>query len=369
MDDGWEEAPDQVYDLPCESLFDEQNKENDLQVGTRRKLGYCDVMKHAESAVKAANGSEVLYEKLAGLFIAAQHLMTGKDPDQVKDCDFRDLIKDCCVMLPTRSGNRTKKHHTVSSATGTQVVLSVRGEQTPHAQLTIARPIQACAQAQLTTARPRQACAQLTAARPRQAYVHGRNSVLVPETVVAPMQGRPATKRKMSAAELGVQRAKKVRRQCKFCHDEKHNITTCPQFNKWGAKPRPEETTTISAKLADANDSTYPAVPLTASDYSQDKPRLSTIPAGTEWLCVHKKCYVRSSETLKSDDMCLIVTCLRKGGFVLGEPFERRAVEIQGVRDWLGKGKTSKLILDRMSLGIQESVSAFDAAASQLAGG
>jgi hypothetical protein len=142
--------------------------------------------------------------------------------------------------------------------------------------------------------------------QPTVARLQAPYSLLVPEKVIAPNQGRPATKRKRSSVELRTQQAKKNKRKCKFCHDEKHVITTCPEYNKWGAKPRPEEMSTISLQLTDANDSTYPAVSLTTSDYSQDKQRMSTVPAGTEWLCVHKKCYVGPKETITTEKMCLL---------------------------------------------------------------
>jgi hypothetical protein len=117
MDNAFDMTGDSCADNAFDTMGDSCEETPDRPVRSRRKLGYCDVMRHAESAVKAANGNEALYEKLAGLFIAAQNLLTGKDPQQVRDCDFCDLINDCSVMLPTKSRNCVKDNHTISSGT------------------------------------------------------------------------------------------------------------------------------------------------------------------------------------------------------------------------------------------------------------
>jgi hypothetical protein len=138
-------------------------------------------------------------------------------------------------------------------------------------------------------------------------------------------------------------------------------------YKKWGQRLSRDEELTISDCLLNMNDTQYVAVPLTATDWFEQRPRMDVVPAGTDWLCIHKKCYAATTGIgdITLESACLIVSCLKRGVCLVDEQYLRRAVKVRAVTDWIaGKGKIKQLILDKMTL--QPSASSFDSMASQL---
>jgi hypothetical protein len=313
-----------------------------------KKRDYVSAMKIAQSAVTAANNDPAALEMLCGLFVAARNLLSGSEPQSVLNSSFRKLIEDSCMMFPMNSSKRKMNHHVVVAASGP---LHRRSE-------TIG--VAASGQNPLDT----------RATTSGVLFPEVRNVALRPVSAGITTVGRPCSNRKRSAGEGPAQANKKTKRTCLFCKSEAHIITSCLECKKWGTRLSREEELTISDCLLNMNDTQYVAVPLMATDWSEQRPRMDVVPAGTEWLCIHKKCYVAASGNgdLTLESGCLIVSCLKKGGVLVDEQYVRRAVKVRAVTDWIaGKGKMRQLILDKMTL--QPSASSFDLLASHALNG
>jgi hypothetical protein len=260
------------------------------------RIDYQDLHVLFDQAVNATNNSQRLKKILAGVLTATTDLITsakGGNEPQVRD--FEKIIADSCASLrPQRRRGGSVVNPTSNSTQPTSGGLKAK-------------------------------------------------------SAAAQTSGRPEKIRKRSSTESNIPSRgnRSKRRVCGFCSRQGHTITTCPSFNKWGCKPK-EDKETIHRCLLDCNDIMYRQVPLPENQDSEQHPALVNVPIGTEWLCIHQKCYKDPSNRSSSNNLFFIVSCLQDGK-VMDEKYHHRAMKLVAISTWVAT-KFARTILDLISL-------------------
>ena len=136
-------------------------------------------------------------------------------------------------------------------------------------------------------------------------------------------------------------------RTCTFCFDSDHTIATCRQKISWGTKPTMEPAMLVAC-LSDSMNNLYPTMALPVGVLTEEKPVMQSIPKDTQWLVIHKKCFMAQGNA-SLGNLCLVVSCLGKGGIPIRVDYKDWAVSVIVAGGWMqGARKRSSRILVNM---------------------
>ena len=127
---------------------------------------------------------------------------------------------------------------------------------------------------------------------------------------------------------------------CGFCHQKGHNIVSCTELKKYGARIRSEQELRHLAEDLLIADGLFPATRIPDRLMTNARHILQSLPTETKFLAVHRK-YIMNDDLVgpvRSQNLCILVTCIGVGGLPIPECNQVLA-QASIVNGWMNKSK------------------------------